>query len=129
MNENISAAKAVRGLNGGNMYKFIKNLKLSALLILGGIILPALLSIIFSGFRISLISIVSYEFFVGIIMAVIGGILIVYDFTQFREKVLKTPIDVEVSEDEEPGKIDWPHVLFFSGVSIVLVAIAIGEIR
>jgi hypothetical protein len=109
------------------MDKFLKNVKLSTLIILGGIILPALLSIIFSGFRFNMVSIVSFEFFVGIIMAIIGGILIVYDFSQFRSKVIKTPIDLEVSEDEQ-AKIDWPHVLFFSGVIIVIVAIVIGEI-
>ncbi|MDF2839555.1 MAG: hypothetical protein K0Q99_326 [Clostridia bacterium] len=110
------------------MQIFIKNLKISMLIVLGGIILPALLSIIFSGFQFNIISIVSFEFFVGIIMAVIGGILIVYDFSQHRKKVLRTPIDLEVSVDETWGKIDWPHVLFFSGVTIVLIAIALGEI-
>lgn len=110
------------------MQNFFKNVKLSALLIVGGIVLPALLSIIFSGFRVNIVSIVSFEFFVGIIMAVIGGILIVYDFARFRKKVLKTPIDREVAEDEEQWNIDWPHVLFFSGVIIVVIAIAIGEI-
>lgn len=110
------------------MNKFLKNLKISLLIILGGLVIPALLSIIFSGFRINIVSIVSFEFFVGIITAVIGGILIAYDYSIFRKKVLKTPIDLEVDEDTKNESIDWSNVLFGSGVIIVLAAIALGEI-
>lgn len=110
------------------MNKVLKHLKISLLIIVGGLIVPALLSIIFSGFKINIVSIVSFEFFVGIIIAVIGGILIVYDYSVFRKKVLKTPIDFEVTGEEEPEKIDWTNILFYSGVIIVIVAIALGEI-
>lgn len=116
------------GLNGGIMNKFLKNLKIALLIILGGLIIPAILSIIFSGFRIDIVSIVSFVFFVGIIIAVVGGILIVYNYSEFRKKVLKTPVDIEVEEEEEPDKVDWPNVLFYSGVVIFIAAIALGEI-
>jgi len=105
-----------------------KHLKLSLLIILGGMLVPALLSIIFSGFRIHMISIVSFEFFVGIAMAVVGGILITYNYSVFRKKVLKTPIDREIEKDENTDAIDWPNVLFYSGIIIVIAAIALGEL-
>lgn len=110
------------------MNKLIKNVKISLLIILGGLLVPALLSIIFSGFRINIVSIVSFEFFVGIISAVIGGILIVYDYSIFRKKVLRTPIDREVSKEDDAEKVDWPNVLFYSGVIIFIAAIVLGEI-
>ncbi|MDF2533132.1 MAG: hypothetical protein K0Q65_2713 [Clostridia bacterium] len=110
------------------MNKFLKSLKISLLIILGGLVVPALLSIIFSGFRVNIVSIVSFEFFVGIIIAVTGGILIAYDNSALRKKVLKTPLDQEVEEDKEPDKMNWSYVLFCSGLVIVLVAIALGEI-
>ena len=115
-------------LNGGIMKKFLKNLKISLLIILGGLIVPALLSIIFSGFRINIVSIVSFEFFVGIIMAIIGGILITYDYSVFRKKVIKTPIGLEVKAEEGQEKLEWSNLLFYSGILIVLAAIALGEI-
>ncbi|MDF2892358.1 MAG: hypothetical protein K0R80_2725 [Clostridia bacterium] len=67
-------------------------------------------------------------FSVGIIIAVTGGILIAYDNSALRKKVLKTPLDQEVEEDKEPDKMNWSYVLFCSGLVIVLVAIALGEI-
>jgi hypothetical protein len=109
------------------MNKLLKNLKISLLIILGGLLVPALLSIIFSGFRVNIVSIVSFEFFVGIISAIIGGILIVYNYSMFRKKVLKTPIDREVETEETPI-IDWANVLFYSGIIIVIASIALGEI-
>lgn len=110
------------------MNKLLKNLKISLLIILGGLIVPALLSIIFSGFKINIVSIVSFEFFVGIIIAVIGGITIAYDYSVFRKKVIKTPIDLAVKSDEDPEKLDCANVLFYSGILIVIAAIALGEI-
>ena len=110
------------------MNKILKNLKISSLIIFGGLILPALLSIIFSGFRINIVSIVSFEFFVGIIIAVIGGILIAYNYSVFRKKVLKTPIDREVEEEEDALAVDWSNVLFYSGIIIVIASITLGEI-
>ncbi|MDF2591796.1 MAG: hypothetical protein K0S75_1262 [Clostridia bacterium] len=110
------------------MNKILKNLKISSLIIVGGLTIPALLSIIFSGFRVNIVSIVSFEFFVGIIIAVIGGILIAYDYSVFRKKILRTPIDLEVKAEDDPEKIDWTNVLFYSGILIVLAAIALGEI-
>jgi hypothetical protein len=109
------------------MNKLLKNLKISLLIILGGLLVPALLSIIFSGFRVNIVSIVSFEFFVGIISAIIGGILIVYNYSMFRKKVLKTPIDREVEAEEAPI-VDWANVLFYSGIIIVIASIALGEI-
>jgi hypothetical protein len=109
------------------MNKLLKNVKISLLIILGGLLVPALLSIIFSGFRVNIVSIVSFEFFVGIISAIIGGILIVYNYSMFRKKVLKTPIDREVETEETPI-IDWANVLFYSGIIIVIASIALGEI-
>jgi hypothetical protein len=109
------------------MNKLLKNLKISILIILGGLLVPALLSMIFSGFRVNIVSIVSFEFFVGIISAIIGGILIVYNYSMFRKKVLKTPIDREVETEETPI-IDWANVLFYSGIIIVIASIALGEI-
>lgn len=110
------------------MDKFLKNLKLSLLIILGGLIVPGLLSIVFSGFRVNVVSIVSFEFFVGIIIAIIGGVLIAYDYSVFRRKVFTTPTDREVETNEDTEKNDWSHILFFSGAAIVLAAIALGEI-
>lgn len=110
------------------MYKILKNLKISLLIIIGGLLVPALLSIIFSGFRIYIVSIVSFEFYVGIIIAIIGGILIVYDYSVFRKKVLHTPIDLELQEDDRGDKVDWPNVMFYSGIIIVIASIALGEI-
>jgi hypothetical protein len=109
------------------MNKLLKNVKISLLIILGGLLVPALLSIIFSGFRVNIVSIVSFEFFVGIISAIIGGILIVYNYSMFRKKVLKTPIDREVEVEEAPI-VDWANVLFYSGIIIVIASIALGEI-
>lgn len=110
------------------MNKVIKHLKLSAQIILGGLVVPALLSIIFSGFRINIVSIVSFEFYVGLIIALVGGILIAYEYSVFRKKVLGTPMDREVEMDEDPDKIDWSHLLFYSGIIIVVAAVALGEI-
>ncbi len=110
------------------MKGILKNLKISLLIILGGMIVPALLSIIFTGFRINIVSIVSFEFFIGIAIAVVGGILIAYNYSIFRKKVLKTPIDRDVERDETPDAIDWPNVLFYSGIIIVIAAIALGEL-
>lgn len=110
------------------MRGILKNLKISLLIILGGMILPALLSIIFTGFRINIVSIVSFEFFVGIAIAVVGGIMIAYNYSMFRKKVLKTPMDRDVESDEVPEAIDWPNVLFYSGIIIVIAAIALGEL-
>lgn len=110
------------------MNKILKNLKISLLIILGGLIVPALLSIIFSGFRINIVSIVSFEFFVGIIIAIIGGIMIVYNFSVFRKKVIKTPIDREVEAEEVALAVDWDNVLFYSGIIIVIASITLGEI-
>lgn len=110
------------------MNKILKNLKISLLIILGGLIVPGLLSIIFSGFRINIVSIVSFEFFVGIIIAIIGGIMIVYNFSVFRKKVIKTPIDREVEEEEVALAVDWDNVLFYSGIIIVIASITLGEI-
>jgi hypothetical protein len=110
------------------MKGILKHLKISSLIILGGMIVPPLLSIIFSGFRINVVAIVSFEFFVGIAMAVVGGILIAYDYSVFRKKVLKTPVDREIEREERPDATDWPNVLFYSGMIIVIAAIALGEI-
>jgi hypothetical protein len=110
------------------MNKVLKNLKISTLIILGGLIVPAILSIIFSGFRINIVSMVSFQFFVGIIIAVVGGILIVYNYSVFRKKVMGTPADIEVEDEKDPDKADWPNILFYSGVVIVIAAIALGEI-
>lgn len=110
------------------MNKLLKNLKISLLIIIGGLIVPALLSIIFSSFRTNIVSIVSFEFFVGIIIAVVGGILIAYDYSVFRKKVLSTPIDREVEEKEDAPAVDWANVLFYSGIIIVIASITLGEI-
>ena len=115
-------------LNGGIMNKLLKNFKISLLIIVGGLIVSALLSIIFSGFRIDKVSIINFEFFVGIIIAVIGGIMIASDYSVFRKKVIGTPIDCEVEAEENSEKVDWNNVLFYSGVIIVIAAIALGEI-
>lgn len=114
--------------NGGIMNKFLKNLKIALLIIFGGLIVPALLSIIISGFKINIVSIVSFEFFVGIILAILGGILIVYNFSVFRKKVIGTPIDREVQEEEALLEIDWSNVMFYSGIIIVITSITLGEI-
>ena len=110
------------------MKGILKNLKVALLIILGGMIIPALLSIVFSGFKVNIVSIVSFEFFVGIITAVVGGILIAYNYSVFRKKVLRTPMDLEVERDEEPEKVDWPNVLFYSGIIILVAAFALGEL-
>jgi hypothetical protein len=110
------------------MNKVLKNLKISMLIILGGLIVPAILSIIFSGFRINVVSMVSFQFFVGIIIAVVGGILIVYNYSAFRKKIMGTPADIEVEDEKDPDKADWSNILFYSGVVIVIAAIALGEI-
>lgn len=110
------------------MNRIIKSLKISLMIIAGALIVPALLSIIFSGFRINIVSIVSFQFFVGIIIAVTGGAMIAHDYSAFRKKVLQTPMERDVLEDEDPEKINWDNVLFYTGIVIVLAAIAIGEI-
>jgi hypothetical protein len=110
------------------MNKIITHLKLAILIILGGLAVPALLSIIFSGFRIDIVSIINYEFLVGIIIALIGGILISYNYSTFKKKVIKTPMDQDIAKEEETREIAWPQLLFCSGIIILIVAFALGEI-
>jgi hypothetical protein len=110
------------------MNKLLRILKISLIIILGGMLVPALLSIIFSGFRINLISIVNFEFVVGALIAMTGGVLVVTDFSKFKKRVMKTPIDMELENDEDENKINWSYLLFFTGAAIIVLAIFIGEI-
>lgn len=110
------------------MNKIVNNLKISALIILGGLIIPALLSILFSGFRVNVVSIVSFEFFVGIILAVAGGVMISHEYSTFKKKIIRSSMDEEIESDKDPDRIPWPALMFSSGMAIVIIAIAIGEI-
>lgn len=109
------------------MNKLLKVLKISLTIILAGMLIPALLSIIFSGFKVNLISIVNFEFFTGLMIALVGGVMIVVGYSRFRKKVLKTPVGSEIEADEDKEKINWPYLLFLSGLVIMLAAIAVGE--
>ncbi len=110
------------------MNKRLETLKISIIIILGGMIIPALLSIIFSGFKINLISIINFEFFIGLLVSTIGGIMIVGGYSRFRKKVLKTPVDREVEENEHKDRIRWDYLLFITGLVIMLASISLGEI-
>lgn len=126
------------------MNKRLKVLKISLIIILGGMLIPALLSIIFSGFKINLISIVNFEFFAGLLIATIGGIMVVSSYSRFKKKLLKTPLNKKIDEDEnadenenenededknkEKEKIDWSYLLFVTGLIIMFAAVAVGEI-
>lgn len=110
------------------MSKTKEILKNSAMIILGGLLIPALLSIIFSGFQFNVVSIVSFQFFVGLIIALVGGIMIIYDFFRYRGKVLRTPTDLEVDNEVDTTKMDWRYVLLCTGLIIVVIAFALGEI-
>lgn len=110
------------------MNKRLETLKISLIIILGGMIIPALLSIIFSGFKINLISIINFEFFIGLLVATIGGLMIVGGYSRFRKKVLKTPVDREVEENEYKDRIRWDYLLFITGLVIMLASISLGEI-
>lgn len=109
------------------MSKTQRIIKLSLMIVLGGMLIPALLSIIFSGFRFNLISVVNYEFVVGALIAMVGGVLIITDFSKFKKRVMKTPIDLELEDDADENKINWSYLLFFTGAAIVALAIALGE--
>lgn len=93
-------------------------------------LIPALLAIIFSGFKINLISIVNFEFFTGLLVSSVGGVIIVSNYFRFRKKVLKTPVDREVEEDEDKDKekVDWSYMLFITGLIIMFAAVGVGEI-
>lgn len=110
------------------MNKTKRILKISLFIILGGMLIPALLAIVFSGFRINRISIVNFEFVVGALIAMTGGVLIITDFSKFKKRVMKTPIDMELENGEDENKINWPYLLFFTGAVIIVLAIFIGEI-
>lgn len=112
------------------MNKLLKVLKISLTIILAGMLIPALLSIVFSGFKVNLISIVNFEFFTGLIIALVGGVMIVAGYSRFKKKVLKTPVGREIENDNDKDKdqINWDYILFCTGVIIVLAAIAVGEV-
>lgn len=114
------------------MKKYLKELKISLTIILGGMLIPTLLSIIFSGFRVSVVSIVNFEFFTGLFISSAGGIVIVSDFFRFRKKVLKSPAGSEIEEDEsissDGNKVNWGYMLFYTGLVILLLAVGVGEI-
>lgn len=120
----------LREFDAGIMNKLLKVLKISLTIILAGMLIPALLAIIFSGFKVNLISIVNFEFFTGLMIALVGGVMIVAGYSRFKKKVLKTPVghEIEVDKDKEKEQINWSYLLFLSGLAITLAAIAVGEV-
>lgn len=60
-------------------------------------------------------------FWLGIIMSLIGGIMIVASFTIFKRKVMKTPIYEDV-EPEPSKKIPWGYILFLLGIGIFFIS-------
>jgi len=60
-------------------------------------------------------------FWIGIIMAFIGGIIVVASFTIFKRKVMRTPI----YENVEPGsskKVNWGYVLLLVGIGLYFIS-------
>lgn len=60
-------------------------------------------------------------FWIGIISAFIGGIIIVGSFMTFKRKVMKTPIYKEV-EAEGKKRFPWGYVLFASGIAVFFIS-------
>jgi len=60
-------------------------------------------------------------FWIGIVMAFIGGIMVVASFTIFKRKVMKTPIYEDV-EPESSKKLPWGYILFLSGMGLFFIS-------
>lgn len=60
-------------------------------------------------------------FWIGIILALIGGLMIVVSFHVFKRKVMKTPIYKEVEAESKKG-IPWGYILLVSGIIIFFIS-------
>jgi len=60
-------------------------------------------------------------FWIGLVMALIGGIMVVASFTIFKRKVMKTPIYENV--EQKPSKrLPWGYILFLSGMGLYFLS-------
>ncbi|NLM44587.1 MAG: hypothetical protein GX201_11345 [Clostridiales bacterium] len=60
-------------------------------------------------------------FWIGIILALIGGVMIVASFQIFKKKVMKTPIHEKI-EIESKNKIPWSYIFLVSGIVIFFIS-------
>lgn len=60
-------------------------------------------------------------FWIGIILALIGGLMIVVSYHTFKRKVMKTPIYEEVESEPKKG-IPRGYILLVSGIIIFFIS-------